>query len=189
MMNLLGGPPFKQSRMSRRALEKLNLGINGDWTQMKSLPRSQVLVLLMCVAFATIFWTSGCAGVAEPLPSLTITPSTLSVSAKVGATSSQVVSVTNVGTTNVSLNQAIVNGTGFTVTGLTTPLILPVGQSKSFTVKFAAAAVGSVNGSLTVVADPPHRAVVLSLHGNGSTANPGVTSVKRSAAGASSETG
>jgi hypothetical protein len=156
---------------------------------MKSLPKSQVLVLLMCVAFATIFWTSGCAGVAAPLPSLTITPSTLSVSAKVGATSSQVVSVTNVGTTDVRVNQAVVNGTGFTVTGLTTPMMLPVGQSKSFTVKFAAAAVGSVDGSLTVVADPPHRPVVLSLHGNGSTASPDVTSVTVSPAAASTALG
>jgi hypothetical protein len=141
---------------------------------MNSLPKRQVLVLLMCVAFTTIFWVSGCAGVAEPLPSLTV-----------GATSSQVVSVTNVGTTNVSVNQAVVNGTGFTVTGLTTPMMLPVGQSKSFTVKFAAAAVGSVNGSVTIVADPPHRPVVLSLHGNGSTANPNVTSVTVSPATAS----
>ena len=143
---------------------------------MSLLTKKQVLVLAFA-SFSTILWTSGCAGFAEPLPSLSITPNVLSVSAKVGTTSSQAVSVTNIGTTTVSVTQAIINGAGFGVTGLTTPLSLAAGQTESFTVKFAAPTVGSVNGSLTIITDVRHRPVVLSLHGSGGTNSPDVASV------------
>jgi hypothetical protein len=152
---------------------------------MNALQKCRVLVLVISVAFAAILWTSGCAGVAEPLPLLSLTPNVLSVSAKIGTASSQVVSVTNIGTTDVSVSQAIVNGTGFSVAGLTTPLSLSVGQSKSFTVKFTAVTAGSVNGSLTIMTDVQHRPVVLSLHGSAVTTSPNVTSVAVTPAAAS----
>jgi hypothetical protein len=144
---------------------------------MNLLKKNQVLVLAFVASFSTILWTSGCAGVAEPLPPLSITPSVLSVSAKVGAASSQMVSLTNIGTADVSVSQAILTGTGFSVTGLTTPLSLPVGQSKSFSVQFTAPTVGSVNGSLSIITDVRHRPIVLSLHGSGGTGTPKVESV------------
>jgi hypothetical protein len=137
----------------------------------------QVLVLLSCIAIAIIFWTSGCAGVAEPLPSLSVTPSSVSVSAKVGTSSSQVANVTNIGPTPVSISQVIVTGSGFSMSGLATPASLAPKETKSFTVKFAAASPGSVNGSLALMTDGLHRPVVLSLHGNGGTVSPTVTSV------------
>jgi Bacterial Ig-like domain (group 2) len=136
-----------------------------------------VLVLNLAGMLAGSLWTSGCAGVAEPAPSLAVTPNALSVSAKVGNASSEVVSLTNVGTNDVSVQQAIVSGPNFSVSGLTTPSTLTVGQSKSFTVKFAATTTGSVNGSLAIMTDAQHRPVVLSLHGNASTTNPNVASV------------
>jgi hypothetical protein len=144
---------------------------------MKVSGKNQVLVLSFVALFATILWTSGCAGVAEPLPSLSITPNALSVSAKVGTASSQMVSVTNIGTTDVGVTQAIVTGTGFSVSGLATPLTLSAGQTKSFTVKFSATTAGSVNGSLTVFTDAHHRPVLLSLHGSAATTSPNVASV------------
>ena len=101
----------------------------------------QVLVLFVCAAIA---WVGGCAGVAEPLPSLSVTPNVLSVSAKVGTSSSQAVSVTNIGTGPVSVNQAIVTGQGFSLTGLTTPMTLTPNQTQTFSVKFAAGTAGTV---------------------------------------------
>jgi pectate lyase len=144
---------------------------------MKVSGKNQVLVLSSVALFATILWTSGCAGFAEPLPSLSVTPNSVSVSAKVGTPSSQMVSVTNVGTTDVGVTQAVVTGTGFSVSGLATPLTLSAGQTHSFTVKFSASSAGIVNGSLTVFTDAHHRPVLLSLHGTAATTSPNVASV------------
>ncbi len=80
----------------------------------------RVLVLLSLVA-STIFWIAGCAGVAEPLPSLAVAPDSLTVSAKIGTASSLPVTVTNTGKTPLSVNQAVLNGSGFSMTGLTLP--------------------------------------------------------------------
>jgi hypothetical protein len=140
-------------------------------------PRSTVLVLTAAILFVVAFWTSGCAGVAEPAPSLAVTPNALSVSAKIGNSSSEVVSVTNIGTNDVSLQQAILSGTNFSVSGLSTPATLTAGQSKSFNVKFSATTAGSINGSLAIMTDAQHRPVILSLHGNASSSNPPVASV------------
>jgi hypothetical protein len=139
--------------------------------------KNQVLVLAFIASFSTILWISGCAGVAEPLSPLSITPNVLSVSAKVGSASSQMVSLTNTGAADVSVSQAILSGTGFSVSGLATPLSLPVGQSKSFAVEFTAPSVGDVNGTLTIITDMRHRPVVLSLHGSGGSGSPKVASV------------
>jgi hypothetical protein len=135
----------------------------------------QVLVLI--VGSITISWVGGCAGAADPLPSLSVTPSVLSVSAKVGTSSSQTVIVTNVGSTPLSLNQAVVNGAGFSISGLTTPMTLAPSQTQTFSVKFSAQGEGTVDGSLALTTDAAHRPVVTSLKGKGSKSSPSVTSV------------
>jgi Abnormal spindle-like microcephaly-assoc'd, ASPM-SPD-2-Hydin len=134
----------------------------------------QVLVLFVCSAIA---WVAGCAGFAEPLPSLSVTPNVLSVSAKVGTSSTQAVNVTNIGTGPVSVKQAIVTGAGFTMSGLTTPMTLSPNQTQTFTVKFSAATTGSVSGSVAIMTDAAHRPVVMSLKGSATTASPNVASV------------
>ncbi len=144
---------------------------------MNLLKKHQVLVLSFVATLSTILWTCGCAGFAEPVSPLSITPTALSVSAKVGTASSQTVSVTNIGTADVSVSQAIINGAGFSVSGLTTPLSLAVGQTQSFTVQFDSATAATINGSLTIMTDARHRPVVLSLHGSAGSSNPPVESV------------
>jgi Abnormal spindle-like microcephaly-assoc'd, ASPM-SPD-2-Hydin len=139
--------------------------------------RQQYQVLVLLVSSITICWLGGCAGVAEPLPSLSVTPTVLSVSAKVGSSSAQTVGVTNIGTTTVSVSQAMVTGTGFTISGLTTPTTLAPNQTQSFSVRFSAQAAGTVNGSLAIMTDAAHRPVVASLKGNGSNSSPSVASV------------
>ena len=139
--------------------------------------RQQYQVLVLLVSSVAISWVGGCAGVAEPLPSLSVTPTVLSVSAKVGSSSAQTVGVTNIGTTSVSISQAMVTGTGFSISGLMTPMTLAPNQTQSFSVKFSAQAAGGVNGSLAIMTDAAHRPVVASLKGNGSNASPSVASV------------
>jgi Bacterial Ig-like domain (group 2) len=140
-------------------------------------PSRLVLVLSMAMTIATALWNAGCTGVAEPTPSLAVTPNALSVSAKIGNSSSEVVSLTNISSNDVSLQQAILNGANFSVSGLTTPTTLSAGQSRTFSVKFSATTAGNFNGSLAIMTDPQHRPVMLALHGNGSNTNPAVGSV------------
>jgi pectate lyase len=136
----------------------------------------RVLVLLG-LTLAIAYCVSGCAGVAEPLPSLSVAPDNLTVTAKVGTASSLPVTLTNTGTTPVSVSQAVLNGSGFSLNGLTTPLSLAAGQSANFSVKFAATKTGNVTGSVAFVTDPTHRPITLPLHGSGSTTTPAVSSI------------
>jgi len=137
--------------------------------------RKLVLVLLSLVG-STLIWT-GCAGMAEPLPSLAVAPASLTVSAKVGTASALPVTITNTGTTPLSVTQAILSGTGFSMSGLATPVTLPGGQSTSFTIKFAASQVGVTNGNVEFMTDSRHAPHTLPLHGTGSSQNPVVASI------------
>ncbi len=140
--------------------------------------RHEKLVLVLS-AFVTLtmLWISGCAGVTEPLPTLAVAPSNLTVSAKVGTASSLPVTLTNTGMTPVSVTQAVLSGTGFSMSGLTMPVSLATGQTATFSVKFAASKVGETAGSVRFVTDSLHRPAMLPLHGTGSATTPAVTSI------------
>src|SRR5579872_2373473 len=103
---------------------------------MKVLRENRVLVLTSLLA-VVVAWTAGCAGMAEPLPSLSVAPSTLSVSTKVGSSNTVPVSVINTGTSPVTVSQVVVSGKGFALTGTTAPMTLAANQATSFNVKFA----------------------------------------------------
>ena len=142
---------------------------------MNPLRRKLVLVPL-ALAVSCLIW-AGCAGMAEPMPSLAVAPDALTVSAKVGSTSSLPVTLTNTGATPVSVTQAMLSGTGFSLSGLAMPLTLPGGTSASFTVKFAATKVGVVSGNVEFVTDSQHRPAMLPLKGTGSSLDPEVASI------------
>jgi hypothetical protein len=147
---------------------------------------SSVLVLIVFAFILTATtWISGCAGFAEPLPPLSVTPNSLSVSTTVGSASSQVVTVANIGTATIGISQANVIGAGFSVAGLRLPLTLSPGQGANFSVKFVPSTASSVDGTLSLVTDLQHRPIVLPLHGKASAANAPVTSVTLSPASAS----
>src|SRR5882724_9329112 len=103
---------------------------------MKAWRENRVLVLMSFLA-AVLAWTAGCAGMAEPLPSLSVAPSTLSVSTKVGSSNTLPVSVINTGATSVTVSQLQINGKGFTLIGSTGPMTLAASQTATFNVKFA----------------------------------------------------
>ena len=140
-------------------------------------PRHRQLgLVLLSLVGSTLIW-AGCAGMAEPLPSLAVAPASLTVSAKVGSASSLPVTITNTGQTPLSVTQAVLSGTGFSMSGLATPVTLPGGQSATFTVKFAASQVGVVNGNVEFMTDSRHAPHMLPLHGTGSSQNPVVASI------------
>ena len=107
-------------------------------------------------------------GIAAPAGVLTPSPSSVSFGdAVVGSTSSASVTLTNTGNANLTITSASVNGTGFSTTGLTLPLTLTPGQSTTFTARFAPAAAGAANGSLSLVSNGSNSPTTLTLTGNG----------------------
>jgi pectate lyase len=115
---------------------------------------------------------------AEPLPSLSVAPSTLSVSTKVGSSSTLPVSVINTGTSPVTVSQVVVNGKGFTLAGATAPMTLATNQTAHFNVSFTPSGTGSVSGSVRLVTDAAHRPAMLPLNGSGSNTTPMVSTLQ-----------
>lgn len=90
-------------------------------------------------------------GMASPA-AINVNPSTLAFgNMNVGGSSTQAVTVSNTGSTNLVITQATITGSGFSTSGLTAPLTIAAGQSQSFNVSFVPAATGKLIGSITLV--------------------------------------
>jgi hypothetical protein len=101
-------------------------------------------------------------------PQLSITPTSVSFgSLVVGAKNTQTVTLTSSGTASLTISSATVSGAGFSLSGLTLPLTLAVGQSSSFSVAFAPAATGSLTGSVSLVSNAPGSPTAIGLSGTG----------------------
>src|SRR5262249_20494613 len=77
--------------------------------------------------------------------------------------------VTNTGGTTVTISQVAISGSGFSFTGLTTPVTLNAGQSTTFSVSFAPTSAGSASGSLTITSNGSNPSLNIPLSGNGVT--------------------
>lgn len=86
---------------------------------------------------------------------------------------SQMVTITNAGTSELTLLQVTTQGTGFAVIGLDFPLTLASGESFTFSAIFAPQSIGASNGSISFVsqasgvADLQSRLPTLGLTGMG----------------------
>jgi hypothetical protein len=88
-------------------------------------------------------------------------------SVTVGSQSSQTVTLTNNTGSTVNISQAAVSGSGFTLSGITTPLALAASKSATFTVIFAPKATGSASGNVTITSDAPNPSLAVALTGAG----------------------
>ena len=88
-------------------------------------------------------------------------------SVTVGAQQSISETVTNTGGTSVTISQATISGTGFSLSGLTTPLTINAGQSKTFTVSFAPQTAGAASGHVILTSNAPNPTLTISLSGTG----------------------
>ena len=90
----------------------------------------------------------------------------------VGSTNSQTFTVTNRGTTTLSVSSEAVSGTGFSMSGLADGAQIAAGRSSTFNVAFKPAKTGAITGSATINFSAAGKAVPLtvSLSGNGVTA-------------------
>jgi hypothetical protein len=84
-----------------------------------------------------------------------------------GSSSTLPVVLTNVGTGSVTLSQATVTGTGFSISGLSLPQTLAAGQDTNFSVTFAPTAAASVTGNVSVVSNATNSPTNEALSGTG----------------------
>ena len=99
---------------------------------------------------------------------ITPSPSSLNFgSVQVGSNQALPQTLTNSGGSPVTVTQVNPTGTGFSVSGLSLPLILAAGQSQSFNVIFAPASTGSSTGNLAIISDASNSPVNVALSGTG----------------------
>jgi hypothetical protein len=102
---------------------------------------------------------------------LSANPSSLSFgSVQVGSSKTLSEVLTNSGGSTVTVSQATVTGTGFSLSGLTLPLTLNPGQSFTFSAIFAPAVAGSVSGSISVISNGSNPTLTIALSGTGTAA-------------------
>jgi hypothetical protein len=76
---------------------------------------------------------------------------------------------------NVTVASASWNGGGFSLGGITFPVVVPVGQTVPFTVTFSPPTGGSSNGEVSFYSDASYSPTVLALVGNGTTSSHSVS--------------
>jgi hypothetical protein len=87
--------------------------------------------------------------------------------------STQTVILTSTGTSSVTINSITVSGTGFSESGITTPLVVNPQGTADLYVQFDPTATGSVNGTVTVSSTAPNSPITISLSGTGVTGGSG----------------
>lgn len=107
-------------------------------------------------------------GVAAPVLQLSVSQSSLAFgNVTVGSNSLQSVVLTNSGTANVTISQITITGTGFSGSGITTPLTLTPGQTATYMAQFAPTAAGSASGQITFTSNAANSPTAVSLGGTG----------------------
>jgi hypothetical protein len=98
---------------------------------------------------------------------LTANPASLAFgSVQAGASMTLTDSLTNTGRTSVTISQATVTGTGFSISGLNLPLVLNPGASVTFSAVFAPQSAVNATGGITVASNASNSLTV-SLSGTG----------------------
>jgi hypothetical protein len=118
--------------------------------------------------------TINLSGTGSPAGTLTPNPASLNFgSVAVGVKQTLSETVTNSGGSTVTISQAAVSsGSGFTMSGLTVPLTLTVGQSATFSVSFQPAASGAATGTVTLTSDSSNPTLTIPLSGTGAASGP-----------------
>ena len=134
------------------------------------LTRTVVAVVAALTFFATVAAQGGTQS-PNKYQQVVASPATLNFgSLQVGASLSQTETLTNSGTQSVTIYQSSTTGSGFTSSGLPTPLTLNPGQSYTFTVTFAPLSSGSVTGAVALISRTGHTAESIPLSGHSTSA-------------------
>jgi Abnormal spindle-like microcephaly-assoc'd, ASPM-SPD-2-Hydin len=85
----------------------------------------------------------------------------------VGSNGQQTVTLTNSGNASATISSISATGTGFSVTGLSTPVTVAANQSVNFTAQFAPTATGNVSGAITVSSSANNSTLSIPVSGSG----------------------
>jgi hypothetical protein len=85
----------------------------------------------------------------------------------IGTSSNLSVTLTNSGSSSVTVSGVTVSGPGFNASGISIGQIIAVGQSGTLNVTFAPAATGSVTGTVTIITNASNSPTSISLAGTG----------------------
>ena len=77
--------------------------------------------------------------------------------------------VTNTGSSSVTVSSVGISGSGFSLSGITAPMSLGAGQSATFSVSFAPQSAGAVSGNLTIGSTASNPTLTIPLSGTGTT--------------------
>jgi hypothetical protein len=84
---------------------------------------------------------------------------------QVGSSKNVSETITNSGSTSITVSQAAATGTGFGMSGLSTPITLSAGQSVTFTLTFAPQAAGSPSGNVAITSTASNPTLNITLSG------------------------
>jgi P pilus assembly chaperone PapD len=85
----------------------------------------------------------------------------------VNGNSTQAVTLKNSGQTDLQISQIGVTGSGFSISGVATPVTLPAGQAVVLQTRFAPATPGAVSGGITISSDAQAATPSVALSGTG----------------------
>ena len=85
----------------------------------------------------------------------------------VGDSSSQAVTFTNAGSSDIVISNVSISGAGYNTSGAPTGVVLPPGQTATLNVTFAPAATGSVTGRVNVASNASNSPASITLLGTG----------------------
>jgi hypothetical protein len=101
-------------------------------------------------------------------PSLSVIPASVSFgNVPVGVTNSQTMTIQNHGATTLTVTQATLSGSSYSLNGLALPLAIAPGASKTFNISFAPASVSSFPGTLHLVSNASASPTNIPLNGAG----------------------
>jgi hypothetical protein len=109
---------------------------------------------------------------------LTATPASMTfANVQVGQNQTQTETVKNTGGMNGTISQASVTGTGFSISGLSTPVTLTPGQSVSLSVTFTPQSSGNFSGGVSIASNASNPTVSVTLSGSAISQSQGTLSV------------
>jgi len=85
----------------------------------------------------------------------------------VGTKNTQGIQLTNTGSSAVTISSVATTGSGFSVSGITTPYALAAGASAQLTVAFQPASAGSASGAVTIASTAADSSVSIAVSGTG----------------------
>lgn len=134
--------------------------------------KTRPAALIFLLSF--ILFASGCIGLtsaqkpgaAQQGASISLAPASIRFgSVPIGSTASQSVTISNGGTSDLTVTQATTAAAGIKVTGISLPLVIPAGKQSTFDVVFSPKVPGALSGAISVTNDGSSSASTVSLSG------------------------